>query len=72
MPIWTNCAFLVAILFLFGSSLGILFATADWMDTVFEFSYPYWTVDMAKEGDPLHLGSIPKHGDSEYPHVRLL
>ena len=71
-PIWTNYAFLIAILFLLGSSMGIIFASADWMDAVFEFTYPYWTSEMNPTDDPLHLESIPKLGDENYPHVRIM
>ena len=52
--------------------MGIIFATADWMDTVFEFSYPYWTSEMDPSDDPLYLKSVPKLGDENYPYVRVM
>ena len=52
--------------------MGIIFASADWMDAVFEFTYPYWTSEMDPTDDPLHLESIPKLGDENYPFVRIM
>ena len=70
-PVWTNWIFLLALLILFGLSLGIVLGKADWIDVLFEFKYEYRTVNMTEYDPPLHIPPLPKI-DSKYPEVRLL
>ena len=53
--------------------MAIIFVTGEWMDVLLEFRYPYWTNEMNMETDnPLYIESIPKLGDPNYPHVRIM
>ena len=70
-PVWTNWIFLLALLILFGLSLGIVLGKADWIDVLFEFKYEYRTVNMTENDPTLHIPPLPKI-DSKYPEVRLL
>ena len=70
-PVWTNWIFLLALLILFGLSLGIVLGKADWIDILFEFKYEYRTVNMTENDPPLHIPPLPKI-DSKYPEVRIL
>jgi len=69
--VWTNWLFILVLLILLGSSLGIVLGKADWIDVLFEFKYEYRTVNMTENDSPLHIPPLPKI-DSEYPEVRLL